>query len=169
VSVINRLTFRESTGDRQLAEALSAKLRGEPVPGLDLTVDIDMLSEVHEGMFEESEGGCIDLKTGDVIDTYMVDYGDEHINFEDDPDRWVPFDRTETKDAWKDMSAFVSGLSDPRVRDRGSMAIEGRGAFRRFRQFVDDHDLGDRWVQFSDDRRYGRARLILAENGIRVV
>lgn len=134
-----------------------------------LSIDVEMLSMVHEGAFEESDGGYLDLERGDVIDSLGVDYGDENIDFNAEPDRWVRFDRAETKDAWNDMHAFVSGLRNPEVRDRGLMAIEGTGAFRRFRRFVDDNDLGDRWFQFSDDRKYGRARLILAENGIRVV
>lgn len=167
LSVINRLNFRAFPGDRELAEALLAGLRNESVPGLDLDVDIDMLASVHEGMIEESDGGYIDLETGEILDAAVVEYGDEDID--DDPDRWVRFDRAETEDAWNDMHAFVSGLRDPQVRDRGLEAIEGTGAFRRFRRFVDDHDFGDRWMQFSDDRKYGRARLILAENGIRVV
>lgn len=169
LSVINRLTFRGFPGDRELSEALLAGLRNEPVPGLDLAVDLEMLSIFHEGSFEESDGGYLDLQTGDVYDAWAVEYGDENIDFNDDPDRWVRFDRAETKDAWNDMQAFVSGLRNPKIRDRGLSAIEGTGAFRRFRRFTDDHDLGDRWVQFSEDRKYGRARLILAENGIRVV
>lgn len=169
LSVVNRLTFRGFPGDRELSAALLAKLRNEPVPGRDLDVDIEMLSMVCEGSFDESDGGYIDLQTGDVIDAMVVDYGDADIDINDDPDRWARFDRAETRDAWKDMEAFVSGLRNPEVRDRGLMAIEGTGAFRRFRRFTDDHDLGDRWVQFSEDRKYGRARLILAENGIRVV
>jgi hypothetical protein len=128
-----------------------------------------MLSLVHEGEFEESTGGYIDLESGEVIDAYLVEYGDGNIDFDDDPDRWIAFDRAETKDAWNDMQAFVSSLRDPQTRDNGLLAIEGTGAFRRFRRFVDEHDLGDQWVQVSEDRKYGRARLILAENGIRVV
>ncbi|WP_181274983.1 UPF0158 family protein [Brevibacterium oceani] len=169
LSVINRLTFRGFPGDSELAEALLAKLQNQQVPGLDLTIDIDMLSLVHEGEFDESTGGYIDLRSGEVIDAYLVEYGDDHIDFEDDPDRWISFDRAETKDAWNDMQAFVSSLRNPQTRDNGLLAIEGTGAFRRFRRFVDEHDLGDRWVQLSEDRKYGRARLILAENGIRVV
>ncbi|UVI35752.1 UPF0158 family protein [Brevibacterium spongiae] len=169
LSVVNRLTFRGFPGDSELSAALLAKLRNEPAPGRDLDVDIEMLSMVHEGSFDESDGGYIDLETGDVIDAMVVDYGDADIDVSEDPDRWARFDRAETRDAWKDMEAFVSGLRDPEIRDRGLMAIEGTGAFRRFRRFTDDHDLGDRWMQFSDDRKYGRARLILAENGIRVV
>ena len=169
LSVINRLTFRDFPGDQELSEALLAGLRNEQVPGLDLAVDLEMLSIVHEGSFDESDGGYLDLQSGHVYDARAVEYGDEKIDGKDDPDRWVRFDRAETRDAWKDMQAFVSGLRNPEIRDRGLLAIEGTGAFRRFRRFTEEHDLGDRWVQFSEDRKYGRARLILAENGIKVV
>lgn len=171
LSVLNRLTFRAFPGDGELADALLAKLRSEPSPGLDLNVDVEMLSIIHEGMIDESTGGYIDLETADVIDAATVDYGDvgDDIDVENEPDRWLGFDRSETREAWEDMSVFIGRLRDPALRERGQKTIEGQGAFRRFRSFVDDFELLERWRLFSEDRKFGRARALLAENGIRVV
>ncbi|MDN5833517.1 UPF0158 family protein [Brevibacterium sp.] len=171
LSVLNRLTFRAFPGDGELADALLAKLRSEPSPGLELDVDIEMLSIIHEGMIDESTGGYIDLETGDVIDAAAIDYGDngDDIDIESEPDRWLGFGRSETRAAWEDMSAFIGRLRDPALRERGQNTIEGQGAFRRFRSFVDDNELLDRWHMFSEDRKFGRARALLAENDISVI
>jgi hypothetical protein len=47
-------------------------------------------------------------------------------------------------------------------------AIEGKGAFFRFRDIVHSEDLSEQWYAFSTDRQMGRAREFLADNGIRV-
>ena len=48
-SIINRLTWRDGSGDIVLAEDLLAVLRGEPVAGRVVPVDLDMLSSELEG------------------------------------------------------------------------------------------------------------------------
>jgi hypothetical protein len=64
------------------------------------------------------------------------------------------------------MEDFVDTLSDSERRDRLRIALDGRGAFRRFRDVLarvpDDHT---RWSTFSDERRRGRARAWLAREG----
>ena len=69
---------------------------------------------------------------------------------------------------WNDMAQFVEALPAGAVRDGLADAIEGRGAFSRFRQAVDDADLGGEWHAFSDDRKWGRTRAELARLGIRI-
>jgi hypothetical protein len=66
------------------------------------------------------------------------------------------------------MEGFIAGVSDPGRADRLSIAIEGRGAFRRFKdtlaRWPDDQG---RWYQFSGERCRGRAREWLAIAGYR--
>ncbi|MDS1112327.1 UPF0158 family protein [Gordonia westfalica] len=66
------------------------------------------------------------------------------------------------------MADFAVRQRDPKVRDRLERAIEGRGAFRRFRDAVHEFDLNDQWHAFSNDRKIGRAREFLATEGIHV-
>lgn len=47
-------------------------------------------------------------------------------------------------------------------------AIEGKGAFRRFRALVHEQNLAEQWYLFSGDRSMGRARDVLADEGIHV-
>lgn len=172
VSVINRLTWRGGAGDEVLAEDLLAVLRREPLPGRLAPVDLDMLSTELEGDLGVSTGGYVDLRTGQVYDdsaTDPMEVGqDAVIDVEQEPERWLRFDRIGSKDGWRDMVAFAARQRSEALRARLERAIEGKGAFRRFRDLVDDEDLAAQWHAYSTDRRLGRAREFLAGQGTRV-
>lgn len=172
VSVINRLSLRASEGDDVLAEDLTALLRGEPLPGRVVPVDLEVLASELEGDAELSLGGYVDLHTGEVVDESLTDAAmvgeDAALDVEEDPDRWLWFDKTGSREGWQDMAAFAANQRDPALRERLERAIEGRGAFRRFRDLVHDEGLATRWRAFSQDREMGRARSFLAGAGIRV-
>ena len=68
------------------------------------------------------------------------------------------------------MSEFIETVDDPRLADRLERAIHGRGAFRRFRDELDDHpDELTRFHLFADERQRGRARRWLAQQGLQSV
>lgn len=66
------------------------------------------------------------------------------------------------------MAAFAGRNHDAALRDRLERSIEGKGAFRRFRDIVHEEGLAQQWYAFSTDRQLGRARAFLAGEGIRV-
>lgn len=172
VSVINRLTWRAAVGDDVLAADLLACLRGEPTPGRVVPVDLEMLSVEMEGDAGMSSGGYLDLRTGHVYSDAATDpmmVGEEAaIDVEDEPDRWLHVDQTGSRHGWHDMAAFAERQRDDLLRTRMQQAMEGKGAFRRFRDLVHDEDLAEAWYAFSTDRQLGRARAFLADQGIRI-
>ncbi len=172
MSVINRLTWRAAVGDEVLAEDLLAVLRGQPRPGRVLPVDLELLSTVLEGDLASSAGGFLDLRTGDVHDDDATDpmiVGDDiALDVDSEPDRWLRVDRVGSRAGWQDMVAFAEAQPDRGLRHRLEQAVEGKGAFRRFRDVIHDLDLAPRWYAYATDRQLGRARAFLAENGIRV-
>lgn len=87
---------------------------------------------------------------------------------EQEPDRWLRFVRVGSKEGWRDMAAFAERQRNEDLRQRLERAIQGSGAFRRFRDLVHDKDLAEQWYAFSTDRHLGRAREFLAGEGIRV-
>lgn len=93
---------------------------------------------------------------------------DAAIDVEDDPDRWLRFDRTGSRDSWQDMATFAERQHNASLRERMERAIAGKGGFRRFRDLVHTEDLAAAWYAFSTDRQLGRARAFLATEGIRV-
>ena len=65
---------------------------------------------------------------------------------------------------------FIASVEDPGRADRLAIAIEGRGAFRRFKDVL-AHWPGEleRWYALSEERQRGRARSWLTEAGYRVL
>ena len=169
-SVLHRLELRGGPGDQELAEDLLARLRGEPLPGRVVTTDLEMLADSVDGFGELSTGCYLDLETGEVYDTSGLEDGayDEEVDPEADPDRWLFLERPGSREGWQDMADFAARQSDSGLRDRLEQAIEGKGAFRRFRDLVHTEGLAEQWGTFSDDRRYGRVRELLAAEGVRI-
>ena len=77
----------------------------------------------------------------------------------------VPHD--ESREGYGDMEAFIDTVPDPRLRQRLERAIDGKGAFRRFTEELDDHDAErERWLLFKRERLRGRIREWLEDEGI---
>lgn len=172
LSLINRLISRGDPGDQVLSDDLLARLRHEPLPGRVLPVDLEMLSAMLEGDLGLSTGGYLDLHTGEVYDDSATDPmmvgEDVAINVEEEPERWLRFHSTGSRDGWQDMATVAERQRDGALRQRLERAIEGKGAFRRFRDLVHDEGLAKQWDVVSADRQMGRAREYLADEGIRV-
>ncbi len=172
LAVIDRLTRRDGAGDQALAEDLLARLHGEPLAGRMVPVDLDLLGIELEGDPGLSAGGYVDLATGEVYGDSatapLIVGEDAAIDVEAEPERWLRFEPIGSRDGWRDMAAFAERQCDTALRERLERAIQGKGAFRRFRDLVHDEDLAQQWHAFSSDRQHGRAREYLADEGIRV-
>lgn len=71
--------------------------------------------------------------------------------------------------AWyQDMVDFAEGISDQRAAERLGRTLQGKGAFRRFKNELHDRhpDLASVWHAFSDGRARVRAVRWLAEKGL---
>lgn len=63
----------------------------------------------------------------------------------------VMIEPTHSGDAYHDMVRFAEAVADPRLQRTLLRALEGKGAFRRFRDAVHDtEDLGRRWRDFTE-------------------
>lgn len=70
-------------------------------------------------------------------------------------------------DAYRDMEDFVAAVPDRRAADLLSRAIQGRGAFRRFKDTLFEFgELRANWFRFHDTRMRRRAIWWLADNSI---
>jgi hypothetical protein len=73
---------------------------------------------------------------GDSAADPMMVGEDAAIDVNEDPDRWLWFVRTGSRDGWRDMAAFAKRQRDGAFRERLERAIEGKGPFRRFRDVI---------------------------------
>ena len=166
---VDALQARGWAGDEELAEVLQARLGSAPTRLLrPLSIDLEELAMALEGDPVEG-GGQIDLRSGEVwpqsVIEYEIESGEEDKDF-DDPDRWLWVHSEGSRAGYRDMEWFIDDLEDPEVADRLSIAITGRGAFRRFKDVLSRWpDLMERWHGFSEDRQRGRARSWLADQG----
>ena len=115
----------------------------------------------------ESAGGRLDLTTGEVWPEFAFEDTFEEEE-EDAPDRWLHVLPKGSRRAYDDMVDFTATRTDQRLRERLDHALDGRGAFRRFKDVLFDRpDDREDWFVFSEDRRRGRAREWLADEGYR--
>jgi hypothetical protein len=82
--------------------------------------------------------------------------------------RYVAIPQDDAHDAYRDMEDFVLlTVADRRLQDRLSDAIDGRGAFGRFKRVLSDHDEErERWFAFRDARLRERIVAWLEDEGI---
>ena len=173
---VAELASRDWPGDTVLGEQLQALLGTGPTPMLrPLSVDLVELADILEGDPAHG-GGLLDLHTGGVWPQAVIDYaqqgGDEIEGAPDedeDPDRWLAVECAGSREGYRDMRAFIDTLADPDQVDRLQVAIQGRGALRRFKDVLGSTpDELDRWFAFSEERQRGRARAWLADAGYKL-
>ena len=100
----------------------------------------------------------LDLETGEII--YISEFMDEDLSGEleerveeEDEERFIFIPCESPEEGYRDMVDFIVAVKDERVKERLSDAVNGRGAFRRFKDALLDYpDLRSRWFRFKDDR-----------------
>ena len=50
------------------------------------------------------------------------------------------------------MESFIRTVKDPHIRDCLDIAIEGRGAFRRFKDTAERFGVMGDWFEFKEDK-----------------
>lgn len=126
-------------------------------------IDLEILAFVRSS----AEGGFYDPVDGEV---YLTEMGQVITGDDDDvdPDErdWIHVDGDDSQDACVDMSDFSAAVSDPVLSDRLMRALHGRGAFRRFRDTVDEEGdaFSELWYTFSGARTQARAIKWLLRN-----
>jgi hypothetical protein len=138
----------------------------------ELPVDLDWVATVLEGDPIRSQGGFLDLTTGEVIHSSMIDFvaadGEGSATMLAQPDRWLFLPSLGSRAVREDMAEFAAMITYLPLRKRMIEAIEGLGAFHRFRDLIYREGLVVEWEAFSDSRRIARAREFLADLGVQV-
>jgi hypothetical protein len=165
------LRVRGWDGDQELADAIDAA-RGiavsDPKPLKELSVDLEQLADLIDGG-PDSAGGRLDLRTGEVWPEFVFEESlEDDADDDDDPDRWLHVWPAGSRRAYNDMLDFTATRTDQRLRDRLDQTLDGRGAFRRFKDALLDWPADrEDWFAYSEDRRRGRAREWLADASYR--
>ncbi len=148
---------RRWDGDSELAEGLDRAVARGNDPLKPLPVDLELLSDVLEqGLGEDP--GRLDITTGEVWPATAIDYAldteTEEVARLAEPGRWLTVDPEGSDEAYRDMVLFVTTVGEPDPAAVLGRALEGKGAFRRFRNQLGRYPhLEQRWYIFSDERR----------------
>jgi hypothetical protein len=136
-------------------------------------IDWDELEIALTWHSDESE--CyLDLRTGEVhrVSSFPVDRTDDELSEEAVEEAFAeghlirvePFPSS-VEYGW--MAEFTATVKDARLRDLLEVALNGRGAFRRFKDVLADYPgERERWFAFRDARVREAMREWLDENGI---
>ena len=163
------LEKRAWSGDAELAELLVELAEDRPPARRRVRADLDQVADLLEGSMDMGYGGPLDCRTGDawpqaVLDDWAGDGDAPDADAEPDRYRFVPNEGS--REGWRDMRDFAAGANEDTVREQLLDAIDGRGAFSRFRRVLDRHDdLRASWQSYSAEVRVGRAREWLAVEG----
>jgi len=129
----------------------------------------ELCSAMEDSSYEHSY--YLDLKTGEIV--LVSDWMDEEEverlrdRIEDSPDRYRQIPKVESYEAYRDMEDFIATVEDEHLAELLEVAINGRGAFRRFKDVLLSYpEERERWFRFKEERTEQRALEWLDEIGV---
>ncbi len=144
---------------------------GEIYPGLVLDLSSADLAEIANAPPDQADyeyRWLIDPDTGEIAfwasDTGLNGQGPVDLDELD----LVVIDPLPSWVWYQDMADFADGISDDQGRRRLARAIQGKGAFRRFKDELHEEHPGllQAWYAFRDARATRRALQWLADNSL---
>jgi len=126
-----------------------------------LKIDLDELYDAMENSSYEVEY-YLDLETGEILfvseDMDDVETVKMKNQIEEELDRYEPIPKAESYEGYRDMQAFIATVEDGHLAELLEVAINGKGAFRRFKDVLLNYpEERERWFKFKDDRMEERA------------
>jgi len=121
-----------------------------------LKIDLDELCAAMEDSSYEHEY-YLNLETGEILflSEYLDDEEAEKLKekIDNDPDSYEKIPKAESHEGYGDMVDFIATVKDKRLVELLEVAINGKGAFRRFKDVLLNYpEERERWFQFRDDR-----------------
>lgn len=129
---------------------------------------------------EDGIYGYIDRETGEVLigspdEQLKIIPNQEDENYEEVESefnlRYLQIPQEGSRDSYQDMVDFIETVADERLRDMLRVAIQGRGAFGRFKDVLRRSEFEsecNRWFAFSKECEYCRVLEWLVAEGFSV-
>jgi hypothetical protein len=108
----------------------------------------------------------VDRETSEVITVI-----DEEDSYAENELRYLPIPQGGSSGGYQDMVDFIDTVEDSKLRDLLEVAIDGQGAFSRFKNVLHraEYELElARWYTFRDKCEYDRGVAWLLSEGLRV-
>ncbi|MFC1960984.1 UPF0158 family protein [Chloroflexota bacterium] len=121
--------------------------RGIPDQLYDLPVEDESLEAVLSAI--QAKPDLLDWQRTEWMDAARVEW--------DEVERYVEMPRQDSREGYRDMEAFIWSLDDEHLRELLEVAIQGAGAFRRFKDVLYRYpDVEKVWFAFRDEREQQR-------------
>lgn len=138
-----------------------------------LNINLDELCEAMGNSSYEHEY-FLDLETGEILllSDCMDDEETRELKdrIEEDLERYERIPKAESNEGYEDMVDFIATVNDERLAELLEVAINGKGAFRRFKDVLLNYpEERERWFKFKDERTEERALEWLDDIGISLV
>lgn len=137
-----------------------------PIP-----VDLQALAEALDWHDERGASWYLDLESGESL-IYSEDFDDDEMSeaIKNNPDRYLFIEPRESREDFGDMEDFTRTVRDRSLAGNLEVALNGRGAFRRFKDVLLNYPKErERWFEFKNRRLEEAAREWLETKGIEPV
>ncbi len=140
---------------------------------LELPIDLEMLQEALDNASYEM-AYYLDKETGEIL------FSTEDFPLEALPgktaskseiqafeQRYLAIPVAQSQEGYSDMEAFITTVEAPELRDKLAVAIDGKGAFRRFKNvLLEEPTERKRWFEFKTECSRRRTLRWLKGEGI---
>ena len=96
----------------------------------------------------------LDTRTGDVVSIVQgsLDLAEQRAKVAGSPESFVRIEPAASREQYRWMERFVTMVTDPVLKERLVIAIDGKGAFRRFKDVLVAYPAErERWFTFRGD------------------
>lgn len=140
-----------------------------------LKIDLEEIIFIMEMSDDFGSVRLLDTETGEIVDipnevmaavesddkdeiADLPDWGKELVEtaksvLSDDVGRYVDIPRKPSYESYNLMVEFKESVKNKRLREKLDIALDGKGAFRRFKNVLSDYSEEEkRWFVFKDER-----------------
>lgn len=130
-----------------------------------------LLSEVVDALYHISTGNSIylNLKTKEILainDAFSGDEKEEMYAMVEENNDYLKLPEQIELDGYNRMRRFIKTLGESKYIKEFEKAIKGKGAFRRFKDLLIEHDIRDYWHEFEHNEYVDIAINLLEKNNI---
>ena len=114
----------------------------------------------------------LNLKTGEILhtsDEFMEEEDLQEIyeSLDEERERYLSIPEESSHEGYRDMVAFAESLEDENLQEKLAIALDGPGAFRRFKDVLLRYpEKREAWFEFQNERLKRRVMEWLEENEI---
>lgn len=112
----------------------------------------------------------LDLRAGDVVTVTQgaIDYAEQRAKVQAGGDRYLRIEPAASREQYKWMERFVAGVTDEALKERLIIAIDGKGAFRRFKDVLLNYPTErERWFTYRGNLLHWHMQKWLEKEGLR--